>query len=246
MSSTLHRVLATGAAAIALAGSSVFLTRAQAQEVEPQKLAAGRQLFVTGCSSCHGVDARGTARGPDLSRAGAAAADFYLSTGRMPLADPDDQPRRKRPAYSQAEIDQLVAYVASLGDGPPIPQLSEPGDLAEGNRLYTENCAACHGSAGAGGALGISINAPPLWQATDVQVAQAIRIGPGAMPVFGPETLDDFEVASIVRYVDYLKHPDDRGGNPLGHIGPVPEGFVGWIIGLGTMLAAAFWIGTRD
>ena len=66
------------------------------------------------------------------------------------------------------------------------------------------------------------------------------------MPVFGPETLDDGQVASIVRYVSYLRNPDDRGGEPLGHVGPVPEGFVAWIIGLGTMLAVAYWIGTRD
>ena len=244
--SVFGRVATTIVAAIVLGGSSVFLSRAQAQEVEPAKVAAGRQLFVTGCSSCHGLDAKGTVRGPDLSNAGAASADFYLSTGRMPLADPGDQPERKRPAYSRAEIDQLVAYISSLGDGPPIPVLSAPGDLAEGNILYTENCAACHSSAGAGGALGVSIDAPPLWQASDLQVAEAIRMGPGAMPVFGNETLDDVQVASIVRYVDYLKHPDDRGGHPLGHIGPVPEGFVAWIIGLGTMLAVAYWIGTRD
>ena len=246
MSGGFGRATTTIVAATVLGGSSVFLSRAQAQEVEPPKVAAGRQLFVTGCSSCHGLDAKGTGRGPDLSNAGAAAADFYLSTGRMPLADPGDQPERKRPAYSGAEIDQLVAYISSLGDGPSIPALSVPGDLAEGNILYTENCAACHSSAGAGGALGVSIDAPPLWQASDLQVAEAIRIGPGAMPVFGNETLDDVQVASIVRYVDYLKHPDDRGGHPLGHIGPVPEGFVAWIIGLGTMLAAAYWIGTRD
>lgn len=244
----LGRAVALAGAASALIASSAFVTRAQAEAVgQVRPVAAGRALYVTGCSSCHGLDARGTAQGPDLSGSGAAAADFYLSTGRMPLADPDDQPERKRPAYSQPQIDQLVAYVASLGDGTPIPKVNAgDGDLSEGNTLYTENCAACHSSAGAGGALGVSINAPPVWRATDLQVAEAMRIGPGAMPVFGPDTLDDAEVASIVRYVSYLKEPDDRGGHPLGHIGPVPEGFVAWIVGLGSMLAVAYWIGTRD
>ena len=245
------RLAALTGAIAALVASSAALTRAQAAPVpapfgQITAVEAGRDLFVTGCSSCHGLDGRGTSRGPDLRDAGAASADFYLSTGRMPLADPDDQPERKPPAYSREEIARLVAYVASLGDGPAIPVLPPGGTLAEGNRLYTDNCAACHSSAGAGGALGVSINAPPLWQATDVQIAEAIRIGPGAMPVFGPETLDDGQVASIVRYVSYLRNPDDRGGQPLGHIGPVPEGFVAWIIGLGAMLATAYWIGTRD
>ena len=247
----LVRLAALMGAVAALVASSAVLTRAQATPLPPAggritEVEAGRNLFVTGCSSCHGLDGRGTVRGPDLRNAGAASADFYLSTGRMPLADPADQPERKPPAYSRADIDRLVAYVASLGNGPPIPALPPGGRFGEGNELYTENCAACHSSAGAGGALGISINAPPLWRATDTQVAEAMRIGPGAMPVFGPETLDDTQVASIVRYVRYLRNPDDRGGHPLGHIGPVPEGFVAWIIGLGTMLAAAYWIGTRD
>jgi ubiquinol-cytochrome c reductase cytochrome c subunit len=240
----------TGAIA-ALVASSAVLTRAQARPVPslPRQITtveAGRDLFVTGCSSCHGLDGKGTRRGPDLSHAGAASADFYLSTGRMPLANPSDQPERKPPAYSRRDIDRLVAYVASLGKGPPIPVLSRGGTLAAGSGLYTENCAACHSSAGAGGALGQSIDAPPLLRASNVQIAEAMRTGPGAMPVFGPETLDEIQLASIVRYVRYLRHPDDRGGNPLGHIGPVPEGFVGWIIGLGAMLAAAYWIGTRD
>lgn len=247
----LARLVVLAGAVGGIVSSSAILTRAQAAPVvatlaRAPAVDAGRSLFVTGCSSCHGLGGKGTPRGPSLVGVGAASADFYLSTGRMPLANPDDQPERKHPAYPRREIDELVAYVASLGDGPPIPMLPAAGALAEGNELYTQNCAACHSSAGAGGALGVSINAPPLWRASDLQVAEAVRIGPGAMPVFGPDTFSDRQLAAIVRYVSYLKHPDDRGGNSLGHIGPVPEGFVGWIIGLGAMLAGCYWIGTRD
>jgi ubiquinol-cytochrome c reductase cytochrome c subunit len=252
---TVRRRRAGGRSALALLwlavtagalGASVVVTRAQATTLAATPVDQGRELYLTGCSSCHGLDGRGTVRGPDLSHSGAAAADFYLSTGRMPLADPDDQVERKRRAYSRADIDRLVAYVASLGPGPAVPSIGRGQGVASGNELYTQNCAACHSSAGAGGALGISIDAPPLWRATDVQVAEAVRIGPGAMPVFGSETLTDPQVASIVQYVRYLRHPDDRGGNPLGRIGPVPEGFVAWIIGLGTALAVTHWIGTHD
>ena len=66
------------------------------------------------------------------------------------------------------------------------------------------------------------------------------------MPSFGPETLDDEQVASVVRYVEYLRHPDDRGGLGLGHLGAIPEGFVAWVVGLGVMLMAVRWIGTKD
>jgi ubiquinol-cytochrome c reductase cytochrome c subunit len=165
----------------------------------------------------------------------------------MPLDRPRSQAERKRVAYSPAEIRQLVAYVSSLGPGPPIPELPPGGgDLSEGNRLYANNCAPCHSSAGAGGALGHAVYAPGLGQSTPVQVAEAIRVGPGAMPVFGPETLDDEQLASVVRYVGYLKDPDDRGGFGLGHLGAIPEGFIAWVVGLGAMIVAVRWIGTKD
>ena len=214
----------------------------------PADVAAGGQLYAVACTTCHGPGGEGVdGRGPSLIGVGAASADFYLSTGRMPLDRPLGQAERKRVAYPPLQIRQLVAFVASLGAGPAIPRVDPVrGDLAEGNRLYANNCAPCHSSAGAGGALGHAVYAPPLHRATPVQVAEAIRIGPGAMPVFGHETLDDEQVASVVRYVRYLRHPEDRGGLGLGHLGPIPEGFVAWVVGLGAMLVAVRWIGTKD
>jgi ubiquinol-cytochrome c reductase cytochrome c subunit len=213
----------------------------------PSDVEAGRELFVVRCATCHGFDGEGTERGPSLVGVGAAAADFQLSTGRMPTDRPGEQATRKRPAFSPLEIRQLVAYVASLGPGPPIPDIDPTtGDLPLGYELYISNCAPCHSAAGAGGALGHAVYAPPLGQATPLQVAEAVRTGPGSMPVFGPDVFDDHELASIVRYVEYLQDPDDRGGWGLGHLGPIPEGFVAWVLGLGLMLVAVRWIGTRD
>ena len=214
----------------------------------PAEVEAGRQLYLVACTTCHGTEGEGVEeRGPSLIGVGAASADFYLTTGRMPLDRPRSQSERKRVAYTPAQIRQLVAYVASLGPGPAIPRIDpEHGSLAEGNRLYANNCAPCHSSAGAGGALGHAVWAPPLNRATPVQIAEAVRVGPGAMPVFGPEAIDDEQLASIVKYVEYLRHPDDRGGLGLGHLGPIPEGFVAWVFGLGAMLMAVRWIGTKD
>jgi ubiquinol-cytochrome c reductase cytochrome c subunit len=227
-----------GAAAAVVAG----------QPAPSSDVDAGRQLYLVACTTCHGGDGAGVKdRGPSLLGVGAASVDFYLSTGRMPLDRPRTQAERKRVDYSATQIRQLVAYVASLAPGPAIPKIDPAtGDLAEGLRLYANNCAPCHSSAAAGGALGHAVYAPPLNRATPLQVAEAVRIGPGAMPVFGPETLDDHQLASIVRYVGYLHKPDDRGGLGLGHLGPIPEGFVAWVVGLGAMLVAVRWIGTKD
>jgi ubiquinol-cytochrome c reductase cytochrome c subunit len=243
-------VLALVGGALAVAGLTVGASASQPAPTgsDAADVAGGRKLYQVACTTCHGADGEGVEdRGPSLIGVGAASADFYLSTGRMPLDRPRAQAERKRVAYTPVQIRQLVAFVASLGPGPAIPRVNPAaGDLAEGNRLYANNCAPCHSSAGAGGALGHAVYAPPLNRATPVQVAEAVRVGPGAMPVFSEQTLDDEQLASVVRYVEYLRHPDDRGGLGLGHLGPIPEGFVAWVVGLGAMLMAVRWIGTKD
>ena len=154
-----------GFAATAVAGPRA--PHAQAATDDPAPVERGRQLFLTSCSGCHGAEGGGTGDGPSLIGVGAAAADFQLSTGRMPLTDPSAQAVRKPPAFSPDEIDALVAYVASLGDGPPIPDVDPAaGDLAEGGTLFRLNCAACHSATGTGGALSYGDDAPKLWSAT--------------------------------------------------------------------------------
>ncbi len=242
-----RRRLVVAAIALALAGGAGGAT-AQPVTIPPAaEVEGGRSRFEISCTTCHGREGRGTAQGPSLVGVGAASADFYLSTGRMPLDRPRAQSERKRPAFPPEEIALLTAYVASLGPGPPVPDVDPTrGDLAAGYQLYADNCASCHSSAGAGGALGHAVYAPPLNRATARQVAEAIRIGPGAMPLFGPDTFDDLEVDSIVRYVIYLRDPRDEGGLDLGHLGPLSEGLVAWAVGLLGVLLAARWIGTRD
>ena len=240
--------------AVGLAATAVTATfrpqPAPAAEGDP---AAGRRLYLLGCSSCHGDGGEGVrtpdgaVRGPSLRETGEAGAYYALSTGRMPLANSEHQPQRKRPAYDAADQAALVAYVASLGDGPRLPLLdARHGALAEGGELFRANCAPCHSATGTGGALSYGRAAPPLEEATALQVAAALRAGPGQMPVFGPGVLTDEQVAGIARYVEYLRDPDDRGGLPIGRTGPVPEGAVAWFFGIGAFLAAVGWIGSRS
>ena len=108
--------------------------------------------------------------------------------------------------------------------------------------LFRANCAPCHQSAGSGGALSYGQNAPDLHQATAVQVVEAMRIGPGQMPVFDERTISDDEARDIAAYVAYLQKPDNRGGLPLGGFGPVTEGFVALLVGLGGLVAVSVWI----
>jgi ubiquinol-cytochrome c reductase cytochrome c subunit len=66
------------------------------------------------------------------------------------------------------------------------------------------------------------------------------------MPVFGSDTLSPAQANDIARYVQYLHHPTNAGGLSLGRVGPIPEGFVAWLVGLGVLLLLCRWIGARE
>jgi ubiquinol-cytochrome c reductase cytochrome c subunit len=254
------RALGIALAALALSAGSA------AASPPPQGLVArGYHLYGQYCIACHGANGRGvpqripnrvgagpgrlqsqqTALGPSLRGVGALAADFYLRTGYMPLRRTGMQPRRSRVLFDEAQIRALVAYVASLGNGPAIPRpRPERGNLSEGMKLFTEHCAGCHQVVAEGGYVTGAVP-PPLEDSTAVQIAQAVRIGPYVMPRFSEKAISDRELNSIIRYVQYAKRPDDRGGWAIGHLGPVPEGLVTWFLAGTVLIGVCIVIGKR-
>ena len=211
----------------------------------PAAAANGKALFGRSCASCHGPSAQGTAKGPSLVGVGARAADFYLRTGYMPLKHSGLQPRRSRLLLREAEIAALIRYVASLGPGPPVPQPHpERGDVAEGMHLFRTHCAGCHQIVAEGGYVTGAVP-PALGDATPTQVAEAVRIGPYVMPAFSKRAISDAQLDSIIRYVEYAKHPDNRGGWALGNIGPIPEGLVSWFLAGTVLVGFCLVIGKR-
>jgi len=207
-----------------------------------------RATYLRDCASCHGAAGEGSPRAPRIDDAGAAYVDYELSSGRMPIAVPAQQVRRRPPRYSPDQIRALVDYTSGLGHGggPPVPSVDlRAASLQRGGELFRLQCAACHAWAGDGGAL-LLREAPDLHEATSAQIAEAIRAGPGTMPVFARAALTDDDLASVVAYVRYLRHPTDRGGNGLWHLGPLAEGAVAVVIGLGTLVLALQWIGERE
>ena len=221
-------------------------------------VAKGKTLYAGACASCHGGNAEGNVSpgppsagargipgaGPPLRGVGAQAADFYLRTGYMPLSNPDNQPRRGKPGFPPDELRAIVAYIASFG-GPAVPvPHPERGNLSQGLHLFTDHCAGCHQVAAEGGVVTDSL-APSLNRATPTQIAEAVRIGPYVMPAFPKSQISDAALDSIIRYVQYAKNPDDRGGWALGHIGPIPEGVVAWLIAGAALIAVALVIGRR-
>ncbi|MFJ9243125.1 c-type cytochrome [Streptomyces sp. NPDC101776] len=242
--------------ALAAAGGVFSLlapaSKAQADE-SAQSLAIdeGKKLFAVGCASCHGTGGQGSSDGPSLVGVGAAAVDFQVGTGRMPAQQPGAQIPAKKVIYSQAEIDQLAAYIASLGAGPVIPTKNEYGpegsDIAKGGELFRTNCAQCHNFTGKGGALTHGKFAPSLEGVAPKHIYEAMQTGPQNMPSFPDTTLSSKNKKDIIAYLDAVNsdNTESPGGLELGGLGPVSEGLFAWIFGLGALIAVAVWVAAR-
>ena len=256
-STSVRRHRATGLvvllAALVATGVGYAVVTDSAQAAAPMasqtQVDHGRQLFVEGCATCHGLAAQGTGEGPGLIAVGAAAVDFQVSTGRMPLAAPAQQAPRKTPIYSAEDTAALAAYVATLGPGPAIPSASEvsttDADLVTGGTLFRTNCAQCHNFAGRGGALSNGKYAPSLMVATPTEIYEAMLTGPQNMPNFPNTTLGTAQKQDIIKYIQHLQDASAPGGLALGSYGPVTEGIFIWVAGLGALLLAAVWIGAK-
>lgn len=195
----------------------------------------GRQVYDVHCIQCHGADLSGTPNGPDLHRVGAAALDFMLRTGRMPLEVPDTEALSGPPQLTPREIEAVEAFALASGaaGGPPIPSVQSSGDLMRGRRIFDDDCQACHGAQGIGSTVGFGWEAPDLYPADAVTVAEAVRFGPGVMPNFDREQISDSSLNDLVAYVLTFRHPPDIGGYALAHVGPTAEGVVAWFFGIG-------------
>ncbi|HET9185967.1 MAG TPA: c-type cytochrome [Solirubrobacterales bacterium] len=246
--------LAVAAIARAQPPSGIVHAPGGGKQKQPQ---LGAELYAANCSSCHGPQGEGvleasnrgaggaTAQGPPLQGVGELAPDFYLRTGRMPLDHAGEEPERQRPQFNGREIDAIVAYVASFGGGPPVPEPKpDYGSLSEGMSLFTEHCAGCHQIVGEGGYVP-GAKVPVLQHATPTEIAEAVRIGPFLMPKFPMSQISDADLNKIIAYVMTSKSPEDPGGIGIGHIGPVPEGMVAWLVAAVVLAGLCAVIGRR-
>jgi ubiquinol-cytochrome c reductase cytochrome c subunit len=236
-------------------GMYAALSPASAQSsADADMVSKGRALFQVGCASCHGQNAEGINTsgggqyGPSLIGVGAAAVDFQVGTGRMPLAQPGTQALRKPPVYDAAETEALAAYVASLGPGPSVPSSSDytaskkTEDIVRGGEFFRTNCTACHNFAGSGGALPRGRFAPKLTGVSEKNIYEAMLTGPQQMPVFSEQMLSPTDKRQIISYLKKNEATPNYGGFTLGSLGPVSEGLFAWLVGVGSLVGAAIWI----
>jgi ubiquinol-cytochrome c reductase cytochrome c subunit len=237
-------LIATGAVYAVLAPRSASASTASADQI-----ADGKKLFQANCSSCHGLNAEGTADGPSLAGVGAAAVDFQVGTGRMPMTAPAVQAPENEVQFDDKQIAAMAAYVASLAPGPGIPDAeyttAEGADIANGGELFRVNCAMCHNFAGSGGALTRGKYAPSLRDVEGKHVYEAMTTGPQSMPVFADSNLTPENKRDIIGYLHAVDEAENPGGMALGNLGPVSEGLFIWVFGLAICIGVAVWLGQK-
>ncbi|PRY17481.1 c-type cytochrome [Kineococcus rhizosphaerae] len=246
-------------AALAPREAQATTATASADDIE-----AGKKLFLANCATCHGINAEGGGvvdgknPGPSLIGVGASSVDFQVGTGRMPLAQSGAQaPESMKVRFSQEQIDQMAAYIASLAPGPAIPtaeQLDTSGvtdeQLAEGAAIFRTNCAMCHNSQGKGGALTAGKYAPDLTNTSAKHIYEAMQTGPQSMPVFNDNNISAEDKTAIIAWLTNRSGTEDvradPGGLTLGSLGPVSEGLVAWIAGIGALIGVSIWLGMKS
>jgi ubiquinol-cytochrome c reductase cytochrome c subunit len=235
----------TGVAYSAFAPKQASAATAAASQVEE-----GKKLFLANCASCHGLQAQGTNDAPSLAGVGAAAVDFQMGTGRMPMAAPNVQaPRVEKIRFSDEEIAAVAAYIASLAPGPAVPDPEytngEGGNVAKGAELFRVNCAMCHNFAGSGGALTRGKYAPALRDIEGKHIYEAMVTGPQSMPVFNDDNVSPEAKRDVIAYLHAVDEQENVGGMSLGNLGPVSEGLFAWVFGLGLLVGFAVWLGKK-
>ena len=232
----------TFSAATAAPASNTMSASAKSTLVEE-----GQTIFLKGCSSCHGLNAEGGAVAPSLIGVGAASVDFQVGTGRMPMQDMSQQAMRKKPVYNEEQTAALAAYVASLAPGPAAIKNEDitwerDGSTANGGELFRNNCAMCHNFAGQGGALSQGKYAPTLMGVEPKHIYEAMITGPQSMPVFSDKIITPAEKLSIIKWIKAAESEPNLGGASLGRVGPVTEGLLIWVFGLGLLIGIAVWL----
>ena len=211
-----------------------------------QAIENGKALYITSCSSCHGIHGEGSSYGPAIVGAGAAAVDFQVSTGRMPAQQPGAQIQKKEVLYTQEQVDDRAAYVATLGGGPAIPDASQyqvQDNLVQlGGVLFRTTCSQCHNITGQGGVLTNGKFAPALTQTDPKAIFEAMLTGPQNMPNFPNTVISPMEKQAIISYILTIRDSPNYGGSGLGRLGPTAEGLFIWSIGLIALLLFAVWI----
>ena len=114
-----------------------------------ESIRGGMALYRQQCADCHGLDGTGY-RGPDLVAAisGGMVDERLFDTIRKGVPG-TEMPAASTIDVADDDILQVIAYLKSIGSVAPPERPA--GSVANGERLFTQQCTSCHRVAGRGG-----------------------------------------------------------------------------------------------
>lgn len=183
-------------------------------------------MYASHCAQCHGAEGEGR-------RTGNATAlnnqDFLATASDAFIRTAIAEGRVGMPAFGRAaggglsdrDVADLVAFLRTWQQVPPrtLPARAIRGSVANGARLYSENCASCHGLAGKGElGMGPALNHHGFLRAAgDAYLWEAIAKGRRDTPMFpslkglgGVRELTEQEIDDLVVF---LRSWPDRPGS---------------------------------
>lgn len=178
-------------------------------ELERFARAGGASLFKVNCSQCHGSGASGAAGFPNLNDDewiwGGTPDAIYQTIAHGVRFDGDDDTRfNEMPDFADdyltnEEIRAVAGFVTSLSG-----MESDLINSAEGEELFADNCAACHGEQGEGlPELGGPALNNAIWlysKSPEAIIAQISEPQHGVMPAWQAK-LGDTAVKQLATYV---------------------------------------------
>lgn len=226
-------VRSVGLLVIALPLLLYFMAAPAGAVAQTDSAPEGAKVFAGECAGCHGARGEGALEGPSLQSVlgDQAAVTGVAEIVRHGYGEMD-------PFESKLTEDQIQAVANYV-----VSSFGVTGDVPQGGVLFRLNCAGCHGASARGGALIYSEdNAPSLLDVTTPEVSAAVRSGPSTMPAYNEGALTDAQVASIASYVASIQSPPQPGGLEMTYHGPVSEGLIAIVGGLGAAILAALWM----
>jgi cytochrome c oxidase cbb3-type subunit 3 len=186
-------------------------------ESDPELLAAARMVgkvaFATSCAGCHGVGGQGAKGYANLNDDdwiwGGKLADIKQTIEHGARWEADKATHSSAmPAFGRDGIltpEQISIVADHVRTYAELPDSDAP--TAEGEKLYAENCAACHGVEGKGNT---ELGAPNLFDAVWLYgsdkpsvVARIVNGGGGVMPAW-KDKLDETTIKALTVYVHSL------------------------------------------
>jgi cytochrome c oxidase cbb3-type subunit 3 len=207
----LDALRARRAAMIAKLADASLVEISKSPELLALARAQGRVVFQDNCSPCHGSGGGGAKGYPNLNDDDwiwGGTLDQIAQTIRHGVRATDEQTRSgpQMPAFGRdgllksEEIDAVADYVRSIANLPVDPK----ANLTLGAKVFTDNCALCHGTDGKGNReIGASnlIDAIWLYGSDRKTIIEGIKNGRGGVMPAWSARLDDVTIKALTAYV---------------------------------------------